>query len=102
MDKVHVLLFNFVCFCVAFKFGDFVLKSGEHSPVYFDLRVIVSYPKVMDELTDLMKDFMEDKQIVSEQLCGVPYTGMLLSSIHGVKFTFIFVSSSTNCNIIVC
>lgn len=79
-----VLLFNFVYISEAFKFGDFVLKSGEHSPVYFDLRVIVSYPKIMDELTDLMKDFMEDKQIVSEQLCGVPYTGMFLQSLFMV------------------
>lgn len=78
------------------------MKSGEHSPVYFDLRVIVSYPKVMDELTDLMKDFMEDKQIVSEQLCGVPYTGMLLFSINGVKLIFnLVLFSSTDCNIIV-
>lgn len=31
----------------ALKFGDFEMKIGLRSPVYFDLRVIISFPDVM-------------------------------------------------------
>lgn len=31
----------------AIKFGDFTMKSGVQSPIYFDLRVIIGHPDVM-------------------------------------------------------
>jgi orotate phosphoribosyltransferase len=38
------------------KFGEFTLKSGLKSPVYFDLRLMVSNPTLMKNIAKLLNE----------------------------------------------
>lgn len=65
----------------AVKFGTFKLQSGLFSPIYFDLRVIVSYPAVMDQVAKLLHKCAKDAGVQFDNVCGVPYTALPLSTI---------------------
>ncbi|CAH2037859.1 unnamed protein product, partial [Iphiclides podalirius] len=68
----------------AVKFGDFTTKSGIKTPVYFDLRVIVSYPNVMESISNLLYE-VTLKNSNFEHLCGVPYTALPIATLLSVK-----------------
>lgn len=93
----------------AVKFGDFTTKSGIKTPVYFDLRVIVSYPEVMvsiviikssisclkivfffmyfkfqESISNLLLEFSM-KNLEYDHLCGVPYTALPIATLLSVQ-----------------
>ena len=72
----------------AIKFGEFTLKSGIKSPVYFDLRVMVQKPKLVSAIADIMwKTFARSQKSGSKPdlLCGVPYTALPLAILISVS-----------------
>lgn len=67
----------------AIKFGSFTLKSGMQSPFYFDLRMIVSHPKIMETVAELMWTARPGNG--HELVCGVAYTGLPIATVISVK-----------------
>lgn len=58
----------------AFKFGDFLLKSGLRSPVYIDLRMTIARPHLLASIAEALHSIA--RGISFDLLCGVPYTAL--------------------------
>lgn len=60
----------------AIKEGEFTLASGVTSPVYIDLRRIISFPEVYQHVVDLLWQEMQDDAV--DHVGGVPYAALPL------------------------
>lgn len=65
------------------KYGNFMLKSGESSKYYFDMKGIISYPKLMKEIGDKMYELIGEE---CNLLCGVPMGGLPICSYISAKY----------------
>lgn len=62
----------------SFKTGDFLLKSGKHSPFYIDLRRIISFPKLLSQAAEAYAAAV--KGLEFDRIAGIPTAGLPLAA----------------------
>ncbi len=67
----------------AIKFGEFRLKSGILSPIYIDLRIIISYPNLLEDIATAM--IALSKEITFDKVAGIPYTALPIATAFSLK-----------------
>ncbi|CAH4023585.1 unnamed protein product [Pieris brassicae] len=66
----------------AVRLGDIEAKLGRHTPIYFDLRVIVSHPRMMNAVSQELLNLASN--IEHDILCGVPYAALPFATVMSV------------------
>lgn len=60
------------------KFGEFTLKSGLKSPIYIDLRQIITYPKLLEQIGAAYLPILSLLQF--SRLAGLPYAAIPIAT----------------------
>lgn len=56
------------------RFGEFTLRSGKHSPIYVDLRRLVSYPRALRRVTGVYAELLSG--LAFDRIAALPYAAL--------------------------
>ena len=72
IHEIAAALFDIGCV----KFGSFKLKSGLMSPIYIDLRLLVTHPRVLRAVGAAMAALARERGLRFDRLAALPYAGL--------------------------
>lgn len=78
MESINSNLADELLLAGCIKFGDFTLKSGLKSPIYIDLRRIISYPKLLEQVAQAYLPLISNLQF--SRIAGLPYAAIPIAT----------------------
>ena len=64
------------------KFGNFILKSGEISKYYYDMKNLISNPSLLKKIGDEIYNLLDEFDII----CGIPYGALPIATYISTQY----------------
>jgi uridine monophosphate synthetase len=78
MNNTIALLADGLLKAGCIKFGEFTLKSGLKSPIYIDLRQIITYPRLLEQVGAAYLPIL--KGLEFQRIAGLPYAAIPIAT----------------------